>query len=721
MRRRDFIKSAGCFVATASMGGLAGCGSDENRASADGGPPDGGTAARGSYRFAQGVASGDPRPGSVMFWTRVEATSAKKAAGAVALRIEVATDADFKKLVLHKTLQASAASDHTVRVLVDGLAADTIYYYRFVAGVDESRTGRTWTAPEPAVDVPVRIAWASCQDYSAGFYGAYRRMINDDEAAADADRLRFVLFVGDFIYETIGQGFQTALDDDLQTVELKDQSGKPREVPALPSGGGMLPSGHQFAQTVDDYRHLYKTFLGDPDLQEARARWPFVSMWDDHEFSDDCWQTQANYTDQDSFDEPSQKRKVAANQAWFEFVPAILSEAEQADGVKPVAKDFAAAKVENASYAEPVDVSEPNNEKALATLTTYRRLRFGKHVEIVLSDNRSYRSDHALAENVTSGNPLVFNPRAGLSLEAVNAFDAGKAANGGNPPDMVNGFQNTRKDSPPGTMLGSAQKQWWKQVMQSSKATWKVWGNSIPLMRIKLDATNVTLFLGDLVLSADGWDGYPSERRELMSFLAEQGIRNVVSLSGDHHAHFAGLIEDDFDAKAPKPVLADFCAAAISSTSEFASVAGAIGSKVTPALASVVGPVLELIVYDSIPLGGKDKAVVNLNALIRYGSGAAMAAAKTNDLAKVEAARNPAINSHLRYADTAASGYGLAAFDGQGAQVTLVTIEKPIVDRGKDGAMVRGKATFMLPVLGAGDELALSEPELSGKKPFPLA
>ena len=58
MRRREFIKSAGCFVATASMGGLAGCGGDENRGPIDGGPPDGGAAAKGSYRFAQGVASG---------------------------------------------------------------------------------------------------------------------------------------------------------------------------------------------------------------------------------------------------------------------------------------------------------------------------------------------------------------------------------------------------------------------------------------------------------------------------------------------------------------------------------------------------------------------------------------------------------------------------------------------------------------------------------------
>jgi alkaline phosphatase D len=165
----------------------------------------------------------------------------------------------------------------------------------------------------------------------------------------------------------------------------------------------------------------------------------------------------------------------------------------------------------------------------------------------------------------------------------------------------------------------------------------------------------------------------------------------------------------------------DFCGAGISSTSQFASVAGAIRSGVTPALAPVIDPVLKLIVYDATTLGGSDKAVVNLNTLIRYGSAAAMAAAGTNDIAMIEAARKATVNPHLRYVDTAASGYGLAVFDGQGGEITMVTIEKPLVDRGQDGAMVRGKASFKVPLFGDGDEVTLAEPELSGKKPFPLS
>jgi alkaline phosphatase D len=459
--------------------------------------------------------------------------------------------------------------------------------------------------------------------------------------------------------------------------------------------------------------------LSDVDLQDARARWPFVCMWDDHEFTDDYWQTQANYTRAGSTDEPSQRRKVAANQAWFEYIPAILSDAEALEGVTPQARDFEPTSVDDEPYSDVIDVDEPNNQNAIASITTYRRLRFGRHVDLIVTDGRSYRSDHALAEEITAGNPLVFHPRAGLPLEAVNAIDAGMTANGGNPEPIVAGYENTRTGSPPGTMLGAEQKRWWKDVMAASSATFKVWGNPLPLARVRLDATDVSLFPGDLVLSADSWDGYPSERRELMTFLRDEGIRNVVSLSGDYHAHFAGLVHDDYDAQGAVPVALDFTVAGISSQSQWASIAGAVESAVPPDRVSIIEPALRQIVYDATDLGG-GKAVVNLNTLIRYGSTAGNVAAATHDIAMIEAARNPDVNAHLRYVDTGANGYGLARFGGDAAHIELVTIERPVRDRGPEGAEVRGTAAFAVPRIDADDTLTLDEPELTGDRPFPL-
>jgi alkaline phosphatase D len=707
MKRRDFLKSAGCFVASASMSGLLGCSSDAKH-----------RAAAGLYAFPQGVASGDPEPTSVMLWTRVVPTD--KSTEPIELTLEVSQSQTFDKLVLSKTVMASDASDFTVRVLVEQLSADSAYYYRFRAGADGSRVGRTRTAPKADADVPVRFAWVSCQDYSANYYSAYRQMLNDDSAAPEAEQLHFVMHVGDFIYETRGAGFQQPVDDALQPVTLVDAAGKLRQVPPFPSGGGKAKDGTNFAQTVDDYRHLYKNYLLDADLQDARARWPFICMWDDHEFTDDCWQTQANYDRASSTDEPSQKRRVAASQAWFEYVPAVLSEAVAVDGVKSEAKDFEPVQVQDVKYTDFVDVTEPNNLKAISAISVHRNLRWGKHVDLVLSDNRSYRSDHAIPEDVTANSLLIFQPRNALPMDAVNVMDAGKTANAGNPPDKVQGLDNLRKDSPPGTMLGDAQKKWWKAVMQASDATFKVWGNSVPLLRLLLDTTDQKLIPNDLVMSDDAWDGYNTERKELMKFLLDSGIANVVSLSGDHHANYAGVIYDDFDAPSPRPVMVDLCAAAISSNSQFSSVASAFSSAIPAAIASAADQVTRLITYDATKLGGTDKAVVNLNTLIRYGSHAANVAADTNDAAKAEAARNPKINPHLRYADARATGYGLASVTAQALTATLVTIERNYKPVGDKSPGVRGSATFQIQRVGKPEDVTMPEPTLTGKKPFPL-
>jgi phosphodiesterase/alkaline phosphatase D-like protein len=59
-----------------------------------------------------------------------------------------------------------------------------------------SPTGRTRTGPAEDDDVPVRIAVASCQDYIGRYYHAWRALLDEPE-------VDFVLFLGDYIYETV--------------------------------------------------------------------------------------------------------------------------------------------------------------------------------------------------------------------------------------------------------------------------------------------------------------------------------------------------------------------------------------------------------------------------------------------------------------------------------------------------------------------------------------
>ncbi|ACY13804.1 alkaline phosphatase D family protein [Haliangium ochraceum] len=712
MKRRNFLKTSGYFVVAASLGTLGGAGCGDNlQVPRDGeNPLDAGTVNANRFAFPQGVASGDPRETSVVLWTRV--VSLEEDTGPVDVHVHMSESADFTALIVDETVTVAADSDHTLRMVVTGLSPAKRYFYRFVAGEDHSDVGRTLTAPPADDTAPVRMAWVSCQDFTAGFFGSYREIIKADEARAESEQLQFVVHLGDFIYETRADDFQTALDEQFQSIELRDADGELRTVEQFPSGSA--GAGREFARTLDDYRHLYKTVLSDSNLRAARARWPFIVTWDDHEFTNDAWQTQANYDDS-TVGEPSQKRKVAANQAWFEYIPTQLDGALGVEGVTQHAADFTPTNVDDVAYSE-VDsdnqVTEPNSMMAVESMTIYRSFRYGRHVELVMTDERSYRSDHPLPEQVTEGSPLFFAARNLLPVDMVDVLDQGMTANGGEPPATIPNLPevaNPRLSSPVGTILGPKQKAWWKATMQGSDATWKVWGNEVPLMRLVANNGTAGFLAVDRYLTADAWDGYGSERKELMAFLRDNQIDNVVVITGDIHAHFGGLVMDDYDAETPTAVAAEFCTAGAASNSLFSTTEA--GSRGQPA------PVRALITYDATNFGGATAFAENLNTYLLHGMDSALSAASSHDPAAILAAKDASVNPHLRYVDTNAQGFGLLTITGEQVTAELITIERPIADSGASGPGIQRTASFVITKDQLGD---LAEPEIEGIPPFPL-
>ena len=262
--------------------------------------------------FAEGVASGDPAPDSILLWTRVSTAGQTEH---VPLFIEVAEEPAFKKVVCMADTLALREADYTCRVLLGGLKPARNYWYRFIDSRGHgSRIGRTRTAPLPHEDRGARFAFVSCQNICEGAQNAYRRMIFEDERAAAADQLDFVLHLGDFIYEIV------EYPEDVPTG--KRYARRVRDVLRYPHGEKVM--SFHIPTTVEDYRTVYRAYLQDPDLQDARARWPFVAMWDNHEFSWLGWQSIQQFKGENR---PAQTRKVAANQAWFEYQPARVAKA----------------------------------------------------------------------------------------------------------------------------------------------------------------------------------------------------------------------------------------------------------------------------------------------------------------------------------------------------------------------------------------------------------
>src|SRR6201996_8265649 len=365
--------------------------------------------------FPEGVASGDPDHSSVLLWTR-----RPYAAGVAArmLHVEVAEDSAFRRVVVSAIARVSAESDWTCRVLAGGLKPARVYWYRFTDSEGNgSRVGRTITAPAEGDDRAVRFAFVSCQDVNEGKLNAYRRMIFEDERVAPVDQLGFILHLGDFIYEVVEypEEAKTRYDRTIY------------EVARIPDGGKV--GNFHFPLTLDGYRAVYKGYLADPDLQDARARWPFVAMWDNHEFSWQGWQSIQKAVKE----RPGQSIKVAANQAWWEYLPARCKKVGGPSWESFDPPKVADVKVEK--WDENGLGDEPNNLTAINSLIGYRTFRYGKHLDLIITDQHSYRSADPFGDESIGR----FGPEfTGMFPEdAALILDGGRAFNGGKPPDVV--------------------------------------------------------------------------------------------------------------------------------------------------------------------------------------------------------------------------------------------------------------------------------------------
>lgn len=567
MDRRQFLKWGSFVTVTVATTGLAGCGGDDNPTTTPATPP---AADPGNtFTFQQGVASGDPKPDSVMLWTRVNGSNGAKA---VNVQLQVSAQPDFGTLIVNSTLSALPDFDYTLRNKVTGLAAGTTYYYRFIVGSQTSPVGRTKTAPAAGTPLSqLKFAFITCQDWSVNHWAGMEELVNED--------LDFVVHMGDYIYETVGAAFQTG--------KVESRHAK------LTLPNGTATSDGTYATTIDDYRYLYKSYRSDPRLQALHARFPVIGIWDDHEFSDDCWQDHQTYTATDDA-QPRTARRRAANQAWFEFMPA--------------------------------DVSFDQADTSFHNIQIYRSFTFGDLATLVMTDERLYRANHVIPEQAAGSEigSRYFVPKSTLAgAEALKMSAAAGALT-------------------PVSILGDTQRGWWQQQMRNATTTWKLWGNEVSLLRMQIDgavavgslmapivigalpgltlnqntvigaiAMDLTIAKGNgtyaapafanlsavltgagavgpqisavisgltaalppqmlidqFVLNADQWDGYNAERKAMMAYLKSQSIANVVALTGDIHAFFAGPVMDDYDASTPVPVMVDLVTAGLSSNS----------------------------------------------------------------------------------------------------------------------------------------------------------
>ncbi len=231
------------------------------------------------------------------------------------------------------------------------------------------------------------------------------------------------------------------------------------------------------AETLEDYRVKYRYYLSDPAYREVRRLFPWIDIWDDHEVVNDY---------AGSVDRSKNKLKFQnAYQAFSEYMPFETQLKFDQDGVPE--------------------------------LPIFRKISYGKNLDIIATDNRQYRS-----------------PR----------------------PSRTNGERH-HSDR---TMLGKEQKEWTKNQLAQSDAQWKIVMTGVMMtpLRLGLKSTSQEFFAekffgetrfeeAGYYMNLDQWDGFTAERRELLEFISQEEISNVIFTAGDIHAAFDSVLYLDPD------------------------------------------------------------------------------------------------------------------------------------------------------------------------------
>jgi alkaline phosphatase D len=643
--------------------------------------------------YPEGVASGDPAHDSVMLWTRRPYEGRVRAE----LLVEVAEDPAFQRVVATTRVPILAEADWTARVLAGGLKPARTYWYRFADSEGNgSRIGRTITAPADDDPRDVRFAFVSCQTVNEGALNAYRRMIWEDEQAAPEDRLGFVLHLGDFIYEVVQYPEEVKTRYDRTIFDI-----------------GKVPDGRKVSNfyvptTLEGYRFVYRAHLHDPDLQDARARFPFVPVWDNHEFSWRGWQSSVKLG---KGAEPAQELRVAANQAWFEYQPARVRKSSGPDLSKfdgPAVRTVPIERVDDEGLGQ-----EPNNLAAINSLTVYRALRYGRNVELIITDQHSYRMEEQ------TGRPEVrpIDPPEFPNMfpeEAAAIIDGGRAYNGGKPPETIKvgaaEIPNFRKAEPPYTLFGSRQREWLKERLRSSKATWKIWGASGGTLDWRFDPQNLpegltTPWPGSGYAGAGGGDfsGAYIERAEIYDAVRDAGVTGFVTVAGDRHSFWAG-----YAAKALPP--AKF---------EPVGIAFITGSLSSPGMAEANEhnfpkdhPLRPLFLADR-PGDAKPEPTVNLT--LHRGVRSALEYARSGDIERARALTNPDLSPHLEFIDMGGHGYSTVTVSSDAIQTEFLCIPRPIQRSDRpDGGPIRYRVVHRATRWKAGERPRLVQRVVEG-------
>jgi len=395
----------------------------------------------------EGVSSGDVTYKSAMIWSRANNQSI--------MHIKYDNNSAF----LHANSRikwVDNTTDFAGKIKIDDLKPNTKYFYKVWFSSTDNRTnssaivGSFRTAPIP-ISTGNSISFILGADIGGQ---KFCREVNDGYLIFEKMKSLlpdFYIQNGDMIY---------AINDCA-----KERPGGGQNIPANFSGiADSKVDWKNLAQVHDIYLKHWAYNREDPHLQGFLGNTSMYSQWDDHEVINDFGSQWSYWNSQNKNRTGYENLVQAGRAAFFNF--------------------------------SPIERNQQDPDRI------YRLFQWGKDLELVILDARSYRSRN----------------------------------------DLPDTEQNNK------TLLGRNQLSWLKETLTNSNATWKIISSDVP-MSIPTGA-NASEFGRDGW--ADGTDidfssktGFERELHDLMKFIDDHNINDVVFVTTD--AHFPAILKYNAD------------------------------------------------------------------------------------------------------------------------------------------------------------------------------
>ncbi|MEP3227134.1 MAG: alkaline phosphatase D family protein [Parasphingorhabdus sp.] len=414
--------------------------------------------------FTHGVASGEPSQNSILLWTRFVGD------GDIKLTVEMSKNAAFEGANIIGEVTASPSRDHIAKFVATDLLENHWYFFRFIAPDGAiSAIGRTRTLPQGPT-AKFNIGVFGCSNMPFGYFNAYAH-------AATRQDLDLTIHTGDYLYEyPVGT--------------------YPSEKQAL--AGRVIDPGHEIVQLAD-YRLRYAAYRSDPDLQRIHQLYPMISMWDDHEFTNDAHMTGAqNHQPKTEGDWNVCKR--VAEQVYREWMP-----------------------VQDRADADPL----------------WSAYQIGDLATLFMTESRIGGRDEPA--------DLAAALQGQENLQ--KALESFRDTTWQDPARQMLGFAQE-------TWLSNSMRQ-----SRAAGTKWQVWGQQCVMGELRLPQDAVNWLASDapafaksriaigalasqvgLPINLDSWDGYPMARERALTG-AQEADADLIVLSGDSHNGWAFNLE----------------------------------------------------------------------------------------------------------------------------------------------------------------------------------